>query len=84
MALQALDPASANWTDVTGALRMVMQELRREYQDAAALAAAAEGLAQAAAPAGGAALDTGLADLDDAALDAVVANLDAIRGAGPA
>jgi len=84
MALQALDPAAANWTDVTGALRMVMQELRREYQDAAALAAAAEGLAQAAAPAGGAALDTGLADLDDAALDAVVANLDAIRGAGPA
>jgi len=83
-ALQSLDPAAANWTDVTGALRMVMQELRREYQDAAALAAAAEGLAQAAAPAGGAALDTGLADLDDAALDAVVANLDAIRGAGPA
>lgn len=83
-ALQALDPAAANWTDVTGALRMVMQELRREYQDAEALAVAAEGLAQAAAPTGGAALDAGLADLDDAALAAVVGNLDAIRGAGPA
>ena len=80
-ALQSLDPTAANWTDVTGALRMVMQELRREYQDAEALAAVAEGLAQAAAPAG-AALADGLAELDDAALDAVVANLDAIRGAG--
>lgn len=82
-ALQALDPTAANWTDVTGALRMVMQELRREYQDAEALAAAAEGLAQATA-ATGAALGDGLADLDDAALAQVVANLDAIRGAGQA
>lgn len=81
-ALQALDPTAANWTDVTGALRMVMQELRREYQDAEALAAA-EGLAQATA-ATGAALGDGLADLDDAAMAQVVANLDAIRGAGQA
>jgi len=63
-ALQELEPAAANWSDVTGALRMVTEELRREFGEVDQVVEVRDGTTTAAT-----------ADLSEAELQAAVANI---------
>lgn len=74
-ALQHLQPKDARWGDVTAAIRLVVQELRREYGDDR------RALDLTVQEAGGQELSA-LRDMDEEELDMLIANLELAQGEG--
>lgn len=78
-ALQTLDPASAQWADVTRAMQVVVQELRKEYGDSEALLQARAALSSALGDKSpsGESLNQGIENMTTEDLENAIRNIDA-------